>query len=96
MAGLTKEQRAAKQAEEQKKLEESIRASLEKEYQKKLEEEKSKLSANNKTENKVKTVASARTKIDIPTNAIIPVMSGVHGIHVSREQTQVSCISRIP
>ena len=80
MAGLTKEQRAAKQAEEQKRLEESIRASLEKEYQKKLEEEKSKLSANNKTENKVKTVASARTKIDIPTNAIIPVMSGVHGI----------------
>ena len=47
MAGLTKEQRAAKQAEEQKRLEESIRASLEKEYQKKLEEEKSKLFANN-------------------------------------------------
>ena len=75
MAGLTKEQRAAKQAEEQKRLEE-----LEKEYQKKLEEEKSKLTANNITENKVKTVASTRTKIDIPTNAIIPVMSGVHGI----------------
>ncbi len=80
MAGLTKEQRAAKQAEEQKKLEESIRADLEKEYQKKLEEEKSKITTNNKPDVKEKAISNVRKKIEIPTNTIIPVMSGVHGI----------------
>lgn len=75
MAGLTKEQRLAKQVEERQKLEESIRADIEKQYAKKLEEEKSKLAVSNTN---TKTVS--KTKLEIPSNTIIPVRSGVHGI----------------
>lgn len=73
MAGLTKEQRAEKQAEERQKLEESIRADIEKQYAKKLEEVKSKLPS-------VSIKTKAKTKVEIPTNTIIPIRSGVHGI----------------
>ena len=75
MAGLTKEQRAAKAEEEKRKLEKSIREELEKQYMKKLEEEKSKLTSIPSTSK-----PRAKNKIDIPTNTIIPVRSGVHGI----------------
>lgn len=70
MAGLTREQRELKQAEEKKKLEASIRANLEKEYAEKLAKA-------NENSNKVN-----RTKIDIPSNTLIPVISGVHGVLV--------------
>lgn len=75
MAGLTKEQRAAKAEEEKRKLEESIREKLEKQYAEKLEEEKTKLISD--THN---TKSQVKSKIEIPTNTIIPVRSGVHGI----------------
>lgn len=77
MAGLTKEQRAAKQAEEQKKLEEKIKADLEKQYQEKFEEEKKKLASSVKTTTReIQTIQ----KIDIPSNLLVPVKSGIHGI----------------
>lgn len=76
LAGLTKEQRAAKAEEEKKKLEESIRADLEKQYAEKLEEEKSKLTSTITLGKRI----PKKSKIDIPTNTIIPVRSGVHGI----------------
>lgn len=77
LAGLTKEQRAAKQAEEQKKLEEKIKADLEKQYQEKFEEEKKKLASSVKTTTReIQTIQ----KIDIPSNLLVPVKSGIHGI----------------
>lgn len=77
LAGLTKEQRAAKQAEEQKILEEKIKAALEKQYQEKLELEKRKLESYTKT-----SIRKTQTthKIDIPSNLLVPVKSGIHGI----------------
>lgn len=77
MAGLTKEQRAAKQAEEQKKLEEKIKADLEKQYQEKLEEEKKKIASFTKTSTRKTQVAQ---KIDMPSNLLVPVKSGIHGV----------------
>lgn len=77
MAGLTKEQRDAKQAENQKKLEDKIRVDLEKEYQQKLDEEKKKLKSSVKIVTKE---SQATSKVDIPSNLLIPVKSGLHGI----------------
>lgn len=77
LAGLTKEQRAAKQAEEQKKLEEKIKVDLEKQYQEKLEIEKKKLASFTKTSPRKTQVTQ---KIDIPSNLLVPVKSGIHGI----------------
>lgn len=77
MAGLTKEQRTAKQAEEQKKLEERIKAELEKQYQEKLETEKKKLESFEKTSTRK---TQTTQKIDIPSNLLVPVKSGIHGI----------------
>lgn len=76
MAGLTKEQRIIKQAEEKRKLEESIRVELEKQYAEKLKEEKSKLLCADSLEKSEK----KKSKVEIPSNTIIPVKSGVHGI----------------
>lgn len=77
LAGLTKEQRDAKQAENQKKLEDKIRVDLEKEYQQKLDEEKKKLKSSVKIVTKE---SQATSKVDIPSNLLIPVKSGLHGI----------------
>lgn len=77
MAGLTKEQRGAKQAEDQKKLEEKIKADLEKQYQEKLEAEKKKLASSAKTSTQK---TQTRQKVDIPSNLLVPVKSGIHGI----------------
>lgn len=77
LAGLTKEQRIAKQEEEQKKIEEKIKADLEKQYQEKLEEEKKRLLPSKKPV--LKKVQNA-LKIDIPSNLLVPVKSGIHGI----------------
>lgn len=73
MAGLTKEQRALKEAEEKKKLEDSIRAELEKEYKQKLAEAQATSVVGNSKVNR-------RKKIDVPAHTIVPVKSGVHGI----------------
>lgn len=77
LAGLTKEQRTAKQAEEQKKLEERIKAELEKQYREKLEAEKKKLESSEKTSTRK---TQTTHKIDIPSNLLVPVKSGIHGI----------------
>ena len=77
MAGLTKEQREAKQLEQEEKLRKELEEKIRKEYEKKLKAEVSNLK---KEENKTEIATKIQNAIKIPLDTVVPVTSNFEGL----------------
>lgn len=85
MAGLTKEQREAKELEKEERLRAEIEEKLRKEYEEKLKEATAK---NNTSESsKIETAKNIQKTIKIPLDTIIPVTCNIKGnlIYISKK-----------
>ena len=91
MANLTREQRAAKEAEKEAKLKAEIEAKIRAEYEEKLKNELSDINVNsnneNKTESKIETASRIQKMVRIPLDTVVPVVCNTVGgaIYISKK-----------
>ena len=86
MAGLTKEQREAREIEKESQIRAEIEEKLRKEYEEKLKEATENMS-NTFDENKVQKAKTIQNTVRIPLDTIVPVTSNIKGnlIYVSKK-----------